>query len=126
MLFDKHTSTQVIGVAVANEQTVKLITNVLYNALEVGTANLDKINEEQHIGIEFSLKLLSMLTTLDKFQSILHSNKREHSVELHDIKNIELACHLVIEGVNDYHQEVKELLNKISEVLEDERKDIDA
>lgn len=113
MLFDKHTSMQVIGVAVADKQSIELITNVLYNALEVGTAILDKINEEQQIGIEFSLKLLTMVTTLDKFHDILHSNESNYSVEVNDIKNVILACHLVIEWVIDYPKEVHELLNKL-------------
>lgn len=116
MLFDKHTSTQVMGVVVADKQTIELITNTLYNALEVGTAILDKINEEQQIGIEFSLKLLTMVTTLDKFHDILHSNESNesnYSVEVNDIKNVILACHLVIELVIDYPKEVHELLNKL-------------
>lgn len=113
MLFDKHTSTQVMGVVVANKQTIELITNVLYNALEVGTANPDKITEKQQIGIEFSLKLLNMITTLNKFHDILHNNESNDSVEVNDIENIVLACLLVIKCVNDYPKEVHELLNKI-------------
>lgn len=112
MLFDKHTSTQVMGV-VTDKQTVELITIILYNALEVGTANLDKINEEQQIGIEFTLKLLTMVTTLVKFDDILHSNESNYSVEVNDIENVILACHIVIELVNDCPKEVHDLLNKI-------------